>query len=54
MDWINGHKTYIVAIGAVLYALGSYLTGSMDLATAANYLFVGAGAAALRHAMPAK
>ena len=47
----HGNKTYITAGLAVAYAVASYYTGNMDLATAINYLFVGAGAAALRHAV---
>lgn len=51
MNWLNGHKTYAIAAGAILYAIGAYLTGNMDLAATMQYLFLGAGAAAIRHAI---
>jgi len=45
-----GKKTYIVAVGAVIAAVVSYLTGEMTLAEAINSGLIGAGLATLRMA----
>jgi hypothetical protein len=54
LTWINGHKTYLVALGAVLAGIGQFLTGDIDIMGLANYMLAGAGAAAIRHALPTK
>mgnify|MGYP005833480111 FL=1 len=46
-----GKKTYIVAVAAVAYAIGAYLTGNMALTDAVQYLFLGAGATTIRSAI---
>jgi|TARA_R110000823_G_C15727778_1_gene479387 hypothetical protein len=51
LDILPGKKTYIVAAGAVAYAIGAWITGNMDMAGMVNYLFMGAGAAAIRKAI---
>jgi hypothetical protein len=51
LDMLPGKKTYIVAAGAVAYALGAWLTGNMDMVSMINYLFMGAGAVAIRKAI---
>ena len=51
LDILPGKKTYIIAAGAVAYAVGAWVTGNMDLAAMINYLFMGAGAAAIRKAI---
>ena len=50
-NFLPGKKTYLVAAGAVAYAVGAWLTGNMILAEMLEYLFMGAGAAALRRAI---
>ena len=47
---LTGKKTYIVAFGAVVAAVVSYLTGEMTLAEAINSGLIGAGLATLRMA----
>lgn len=47
---LAGKRTYIVAFGAVVAAVVSYLTGEMSLAEAVNSGLVGAGLATLRMA----
>ena len=51
LDILPGKKTYIVAAGAIAYAIGAWITGNMELAVMINYLFMGAGAAAIRKAI---
>lgn len=54
MQWLEGKKTYVVAAGVVLVGLGQLLSGQIDLMAFLNYMLAGAGAAALRNAIPAK
>lgn len=49
--FLPGKKTYIIAAGAVAYAVGAWLTGNMAMAEMLEYMFMGAGAAALRRAI---
>jgi hypothetical protein len=51
LDFLPGKKTYIVAIGAIAYAVGAWITGNMVMAEMIEYIFMGAGAAALRRAI---
>ena len=51
LDILPGKKTYLVAAGAIAYAVGAWLTGNMRMAEMINYLFMGAGAAAIRKAI---
>ena len=51
LDISPGKKTYLVAAGAIAYAVGAWLTGNMLMAEMINYLFMGAGAAAIRKAI---
>ena len=51
LNILPGKKTYIIAVGAVAYAQGAWLTGNMDMASMINYLFMGAGAMAIRKAI---
>ena len=45
---LQGKRTYIVAVGAIVSAIVSFLTGEMTLGEAVNAGLVGAGLAALR------
>lgn len=47
---LEGKKTYIVAFGAVVAAVVSFLTGEMTLGEAVNSGLIGAGLATLRMA----
>ena len=47
---LEGKKTYIVAVGAVVAAVVAFLTGEMSLGEAVNSAFIGAGLATLRMA----
>jgi len=49
MDFLNGKKTYTVAIAAALSALGMYLSGDATIAEAVTVFLTGAGFATLRH-----
>ena len=51
LDFLPGKKTYIVAVGAIAYAIGAWITGNMVMAEMIEYIFMGAGAAALRRAI---
>ena len=51
LDILPGKKTDWVAAGAVAYAIGAWLTGNMVMADMIHYLFMGAGAAAIRKAI---
>ena len=50
-DFLPGKKTYIIAAGAIAYAVGAWITGNMVMAEMIEYLFMGAGAVALRRAI---
>lgn len=49
MQFLNGWKTYIVGLGAILTAVGAYLNGAMDLATLIQTVFGAIGAMTIRH-----
>lgn len=50
MDKLQGYRTYIIAVGAVVAAAVAFLTGEMDLAQALNSALLGTGLATLRAA----
>lgn len=50
---LAGKRTYIVAFGAVVAAVVSFLTGEMTLGEAVNSGLLGAGLATLRAATQA-
>ena len=45
----NGKKTYLVALGIILVAVGGFLSGDLTLLEALTQGFVGLGLGALRH-----
>ena len=45
---LEGKRTYIVAVGAIVAAIVSFMAGDADLATAVNNALLGAGLATLR------
>lgn len=47
---LEGKRTYIVAFGAIVAAVVSYMLGDTDLATAVNNALLGAGLGTLRMA----
>jgi len=47
---LEGKRTYIVAVGAVVAAAVAFLTGEMTIAEAINSALIGAGFATLRMA----
>jgi hypothetical protein len=51
---LEGKKTYIVAVGAIVAAVVSFLTGEMTLGEAVNSGFIGAGLATIRMGMAGK
>ena len=48
MDFLQGKKTYIVAVGIVVAAGVSFLTGDATLSDALNQALTGLGLAGLR------
>lgn len=54
MEMLQGKRTYILALGAVVAAAVAYLTGEMTLAEAVNSALVGAGIGTLRAGVAAK
>lgn len=51
---MKGYKTYIVAAGAILTAVGGYLTHTVDLGTAIDAVITALLAAGLRDAISRK
>lgn len=56
MQWItdllaklNGWKTYILGVGAILTAIGTYLAGGLDLKSAAEAVWAAVMAMSIRH-----
>lgn len=48
---LKGKKTYLVAVGAVLLAVGGYLHGDLTWAQAIDTFITGGGLASLRSAL---
>ena len=46
--WLQGKKTYIVAIGAIVTAVGAYTEGSIDLSQLVAAIFAALGAMTLK------
>lgn len=51
MTKLDGYKTYIVIAGAILTALGAYLTGELTLMEFVNASLVSLGIGTVRHGM---
>ena len=49
MNFLNGKKTYIVAIGSVLGAVGGVMTGEMSVVEAVNIVVTALLAATVRN-----
>lgn len=49
MKFLDGKKTYTAAIGIVLVAVGSYLSGDIALGDAVTQVLAGLGVAGMRH-----
>lgn len=49
---LAGYRTYIVAVGAIVAAAVSFLTGETTLGQAVNDAFMGAGLATIRAGLP--
>ncbi len=49
--WLQGYKTYIIAGGAILTALGAYLSGSISLTELISAIFAALTAMTLRSAI---
>ena len=50
---IHGMKTYITAMGLIMYAIGGFVAGKIDINNAALALFNGLGLMGLRHRVEA-
>jgi hypothetical protein len=51
LDILAGKRTYILSIGAVLAAVGGFMTGEFTLAEAIQNAVLGAGLGTLRAAV---
>lgn len=51
MGFLSGWKTYIVAAGAIIAAVGAYLSGTMDLTHLVEAIFVAIQSMNIRHAL---
>lgn len=49
MNIFNGKKTYTAAIGLILVAVGSYLSGDQTLGASMTQVLAGLGIAGMRH-----
>ena len=49
---LAGKRTYVVAVGIVLSALGAYMTGEMSLLLAINSAMIGLGFTTIRLSIP--
>ena len=49
--FLAGKKSYILAVGIALYAVGGFLTGKIDLVNAAGLIWGGATVASVRAAI---
>lgn len=49
--FVDGYKTYIVAVTTILYAVGYYGVGQNDWGTAVTLILGGSGLGALRHGL---
>ena len=51
---VHGMKTYVTAMGMIMYAVGGLVAGQLDLNTAVNAIFIGLGMMGLRHGIESK
>lgn len=49
LQTIHGKKTYIVALGTILGAVGAYLTGEADIANTIQLVITAIFASTVRH-----
>ena len=47
-QWLQGRKTYLLSLAALLYAVSGWYIGQIDQATALNMVWAALTAAALR------
>ena len=46
--WLAGKKTYIIAIGAIITAVGAYISGTLDLNGLVGAIFAALAAMTLK------
>ncbi len=46
---INGWKTYIIGVGAILTAIGAYMNGSLDVKSALEAVWAAVMGMSIRH-----
>ena len=51
---IDGFKTYYIAIGLLMYAIGGWAAGKVDPTTAIQSIFIALGMMGLRHGISKK
>lgn len=52
MAWLSklsGYKTYIISVGAIITAIGSYFSGSLDLKGMIEAIWAAVTAMTIRH-----
>ena len=50
-NWLDGKKTYLVALGVVFNGAYGFLMGDFSMQEAMNYVFAGLGLGAMRKAL---
>lgn len=51
MNFLSGWKTYIVAAGAIITAIGGYASGAITLPELVSAIFAAVGTMTIRHAI---
>jgi len=48
IDWLKGKKTYLIAIGTIIYAVSGAATGQIDVQTAIQMILAALGGMTMR------
>lgn len=51
---LEGKKTYIVSIGLIMWAVGGFFAGKVELTTAIEEILIALGLMGLRNGLPKK
>lgn len=49
MKFLNGYKVYLLGVGAILTAIGTYLSGALDISHLIEIIWANLLAMGLRH-----
>lgn len=53
-NFVNGYKTYIIAIVTIVWAISAYITGHMGAKEAVEVITAALATMSMRHALPPK